>query len=160
MTHHLEETVNVLNAGLVPDWITAHVNDYERSGGVQGHLWDATAVGGSGLVPCLLLNTVGRRSGKPYTHPLLYGLDGTSLVIVASKGGADRQPQWYFNLLAQPLVTVQVKAEKFSARATLVQGQGRAALWQLMTAVYPTYSDYQAKTTREIPVFRLDKIGG
>ena len=118
-----------------------------------------TAVGGSGLVPCLLLTTVGRRSGKPYTHPLLYGLDGHSLVIVASKGGADRQPQWYFNLLAQPVVTVQVKAEKFSARATLVQGQGRAELWQLMTAVYPTYSDYQAKTAREIPLFRLDKIG-
>ncbi len=57
------------------------------------------------------------------------------------------------------MVTVQVKAEKFSACATLVQGGARAELWQLMTAVYPTYWDYQAKTARQIPLFRLDKIG-
>ena len=158
MTNHLEETVNVLNAGSVPNWITAHVNAYERSGGADGHLWDATAVGGNGLVPCLLLTTVGRKSGKHYTHPLLYGLDQQSFVIVASKGGSDLQPQWYFNLIANPVVIVQVKAEKFRARVTLAQGRVRQRLWKLMTEVYPTYSDYQAKTSRELPVFSIARI--
>ena len=113
---------------------------------------------GRGLVPCLLLTTVGRKSGKSYTHPLLYGLDGVNQVIVASKGGSETQPQWYFNLLANPIITVQVKAEKFSARAILAEGATRERLWKLMTEVHPAYSDYQAKTSRELPVFSLEKV--
>ena len=124
----------------------------------EGHLWDPTAVAGRGLVPCLLLTTVGRKSGKSYTHPLLYGLDGVNQVIVASKGGSETQPQWYFNLLANPIITVQVKAEKFSARAILAEGATRERLWKLMTEVHPAYSDYQAKTSRELPVFSLEKV--
>jgi deazaflavin-dependent oxidoreductase (nitroreductase family) len=158
MTNHLEETVNALNVGSVPSWISVHVNAYERSGGAEGHMWDSTAVGGSGLVPCLLLTTVGRKSGNPYTHPLLYGVDDQCLVIVASKGGSETQPQWYFNLLANPNVSVQVKADKFRARATLAQGAVRERLWQVMTEVYPTYLEYQAKTSRELPVFRIERL--
>jgi proline iminopeptidase len=158
MANYLDETVNALDEGLVPDWITAHAKAYEQSGGVVGHLWDSTGVGGRGLVPCLLLTTVGRKSGRFYTHPLLYGQDGERFVIVGSKGGSDTQPRWYFNLIANSIVTVQVKADKFRARATLVEGSEREPLWKLMTEVYPAYLDYQAKTSRELPVFSLERI--
>ena len=158
MTDYLDKVVHDLDAGSVSDWIALHVQAYEQTGGREGHMWDSTAVGGSGPVPCLLLTTTGRKSGKTYTHPLLYGLDDQSYVIVASKGGSETQPQWYFNLLAHPVVSVQVKAENFSARANLVTGEARERLWKLMTEVYPAYSDYQAKTSRELPVFSLEKV--
>jgi len=158
MKNHLDETVSALDDGSVPAWISAHVKAYKRSDGAEGHLWDSTAVGGSGLVPCLLLSTVGRKSGKPYIHPLLYGQDGERFVVVGSKGGSETQPQWYFNLLADSVVTVQVKADKFRGRATLVAGLERDRLWKLMTAVYPAYLDYQAKTCRELPVFCIERI--
>ena len=158
MTDYLDKVVSALDVGSVPNWITTHVKDYERTGGREGHMWDSTAVGGKGLVPCLLLTTVGRKSGKSYTHPLLYGLDGESHVIVASKGGSETQPQWYFNLLANPVVTVQVKADKFQVRANLVEGETRDRLWKLMTEVHPAYLDYQTKTSRELPLFSLEKV--
>jgi deazaflavin-dependent oxidoreductase (nitroreductase family) len=125
LNNFLENVVNTLNAGTLPDWIAEHVRAYEKSGGQEGHLWDSTAVGGTGLVPCLLLRTVGRKSRKSYTHPLLYGVDGANYVIVASKGGADTQPQWYFNLLAEPKILIQVKAENFPVRATLAANSMR-----------------------------------
>jgi len=158
MNEYLEDVVHTLNSGTVPEWISAHVRRYEQTGGREGHLWDATAVGGNGAVPCLLLTTVGRKSGRTYTHPLLYGLSGEHFVIVGSKGGADSHPQWVYNLLANPAVTVQVMADRFPARARIVAGDERAALWSLMTGVYPTYHDYQAKTTREIPLFVLSRL--
>lgn len=160
MNEYLDEVVTALDSGTVPGWITEHARRYVQTDGREGHLWDATAVGGTGAVPCLLLTTVGRRSGRPYTHPLLYGMRGEDYVIVASKGGADSQPQWYYNLLANPAVTVQVMADRFPARATLASVQARPALWDLMTRVYPTYRDYQAKTQREIPLFVLSRQAG
>src|SRR5690606_18329159 len=113
----------------------------------------STEFGGDGLQTCLLLKTVGRRSGKTYVHPLLYGQDGKNYVIVGSKGGADTHPSWYFNLLATPTVEVQVGPDELQVRATLATGAERVRLWALMTSVYPPYVDYQARTTREIPLF-------
>jgi deazaflavin-dependent oxidoreductase (nitroreductase family) len=157
MNDYVDKTVAAIDEGKLPAWITDHVRVYRETAGREGHLWDATAVGGNGPVPCLLLTTIGRRSGQSFTHPLLYGVDGEHYVIVASKGGADTQPQWYFNLLANPAVTVQVGAEVFTANATLATGAEYARLWTLMTALYPPYLDYQAKTSRQIPLFALSK---
>lgn len=154
-TNILDETVSALDQGRLPDWIGDHVRRYRESDGREGHLWDATAVGGSGAVPCLLLDTLGRKSGRRYTHPLVYGVDADAYVIVASKGGSDLQPQWYHNLLATPAVEVQVAAERFTAQAVLATGSEHARLWRLMTMVYPPYMAYQAKTARVIPLFRL-----
>ncbi len=153
----LNETVDALDHGAVPAWIGEHVRRYQQSDGREGHLWDSTAVGGQGLVPCLLLKTVGRKSGRPFIHPLLYGVDGDGYVIVASKGGSDTHPQWYHNLLATAQVEVQVGAEQFAATAVLASGDEHRRLWQLMTTHYPTYLDYQAKTARVIPLFRLQR---
>ncbi len=157
MNDYVDKTVAAIDEGKLPAWITEHVRVYRETAGREGHLWDATAVGGTGPVPCLLLTTSGRRSGQPFTHPLLYGVDGEHFIIVASKGGADTQPQWYFNLLANPAVTVQVGAEVFTANATLATGTEHARLWALMTTLYPPYLDYQAKTSRQIPLFVLSR---
>lgn len=160
MNDYVDKTVEDIDRGALPQWITDHVRAYQESDGAQGHYWDATAVGGDGPVPCLLLTTIGRRSGKATTHPLVYGTDGDRYVIVASKGGADTHPQWYFNLRATPRVEVQVGQEKFIATATLASGDERRRLWLLMAGVCPPYTDYQAKTLREIPVFVLRRQTG
>ncbi len=156
----LIETVDALDQGAVPDWIGEHVRRYQQSGGREGHLWDSSAVGGQGLVPCLLLKTVGRKSGKGYIHPLLYGVDGEGYVIVGSKGGSDTHPQWYHNLVATPEVEVQVGPDIFKARALLAEGAEHQRLWQLMTTHYPAYRDYQTRTSRVIPLFRLERLPG
>src|SRR5262245_15805446 len=113
----VEQTVRDLEAGKTPEWITAHVRIYRDSGGVEGHLWDASAAGVPGLVPCLLLTTRGRRSGEKRTSSLIYGTAGAAYVVIGSKGGAATQPKWYLNLRANPAVEVQVARERFPARA-------------------------------------------
>ena len=155
----LDTTVSALDEGRVPDWIPEHVRRYQESAGRDGHLWDTTPVGGDGPRPCLLLTTLGRRSGRPYTHPLLYAVDDGRYVIVASKGGSDRQPHWYHNLLADPAVTVQVGADVFAAHARLVDEADHGRLWALLTAMYPPYQAYQARTARRIPLFVLTRAG-
>ena len=109
-------------------------------------------------MPTLLLTTTGRRSGEPYTTPLIYGEDNGRYVVVASRGGADEHPQWYRNLVAQPEVGVQVKADHFRARARTASAEEKPALWQLMARIWPAYNDYQARTSREIPVVILERI--
>jgi len=76
----------------LPDWIRDHVRRYVESDGADGHLWDASIGGGTGLVPTLLLTTVGRKSGRAITLPLIYGKAGDGYAIVASKGGAPTHP--------------------------------------------------------------------
>jgi deazaflavin-dependent oxidoreductase (nitroreductase family) len=99
-----------------PEWVAEHLRVYRESGGAEGHLFDATIAGVPGLVPCLLLTTIGRRSGEKRTSPLFYGTAGDAYVIIGSKGGADTQPGWYQNLLANPTAEVQVGSTSPSAR--------------------------------------------
>lgn len=153
----VDESVKTLESGTLPQWIADHLKSYRESGGKEGHYWDSSPFGGPGLLPCLLLETVGRRSGKSITHPLIYGVDGDRYVIVASKGGAPTQPAWYFNLVANPDVTLEVGTETIAARARLAGADERERLWALMVNIYPVYTEYQAKTEREIPIFVLDR---
>lgn len=151
------QTVRDLETGKTPAWITEHLRIYRESGGAEGHLFDSRVGGGIGLVPSLLLTTVGRRSGKQHTSPLFYSTAGDAYVIAGSKGGADTQPGWYLNLLANPNVEVQVARERFTARARVATGKEREQLWAQMVQLYPPYRDYQQKTKREIPVIVLEK---
>jgi deazaflavin-dependent oxidoreductase (nitroreductase family) len=127
-----------------------HVDRYRETGGEEGHDWKGTVT--------LLLTTTGRRSGEQRTTPLIYQPDGDRYVIVASQGGADEHPAWYFNLSADPAVEVQVKDDRFDATASTAEGEERARLWKLMTATWPAYDKYQTRTDRQIPVVVLTPV--
>ena len=142
----------------LPDWIKDHLARYIATDGADGYLWDASLGGGKGLVPTLLLTTVGRKSGKVLTLPLIFGQSGPNYVVVASKGGAPTHPAWYLNLQANPKVQVQVKAAKFAAHAHTAVGEERAALWAKMVEIYGPYAQYQTKTDRQIPVVVLTPV--
>ena len=130
-------------------WVREHLERYLQTDGEDGHIWRG--------VPTLLLTTTGRKSGEPYTTPLIYGEDAGRYVVVASRGGAPSPPQWYLNLGANPSVGAQVAADKFQATARTASPDEKPALWALMTAIYPPYDEYQAATEREIPVVILDR---
>ena len=142
----------------LPDWIKNHLARYIATDGADGYLWDASLGGGKGMVPTLLLTTVGRKSGRELTLPLIFGTSGPDYVVVASKGGAPEHPAWYLNLDANPTVKVQVKADKFTAQAHTANAQERAALWPIMVDIYGPYTDYQKKTDRQIPVVVLKRV--
>ena len=131
-------------------WQAEHARRYVETSGEDGHLWRG--------VPTLLLTTTGHRSGEPYTTPLIYGEDNGRYIIVASKGGAPAHPQWYRNLIAQPEVGVQVGADRFRARARTASPEEKPVLWTLMTRIWPAYDEYQARTSRDIPVVILERI--
>ncbi len=128
-----------------------HVRRYQETDGREGHDWEkGTTV--------LLLTTKGRRTGRSYTTPLIYREHDGDYVVVASKAGAPEHPDWYLNLTADPEVGVQVRGDRFKARAHTASPQERAELWPLMTEVWPDYDEYQKKTDREIPVVVLERI--
>ena len=108
--------------------------------------------------PVLLLTMTGARTGRTLVRPLCYSRDGERIVIIASYGGAPRNPPWYYNLIANPTVTVEVGREKFRARAAEVYGAERTRLFDAATKLLPLFADYQNKTKREIPVLTLTRI--
>jgi len=147
-------------AANLPGWMVDHANRYLASGGTEGHMYKMTQPGRPEItVPSLLLTTTGRKSGEKLMFPLFYGETGDGgYIIVASKGGAPKHPQWYLNIVANPEVEVQVGTTKLRARARTASGAERAVLWQKALEFWPPYADYQAKTEREIPVVMLDPI--
>ena len=134
-------------------WVGEHIRTYVESDGEQGHEWRPG-------VPTLLLTVRGRRSGKFRRTALIYGRDGDRYIVVASRGGADEHPSWYFNLLANPSVRLQVGAERLNARARAAGRKEKPRLWRMMAEIWPDYDEYQAKTTREIPVVILEPERG
>ena len=133
----------------LPDWVQKHVDEYLATDGEKGHEFQG--------VPALLLTTTGRRSGQPLQLPLIYGEDGGRYLVVASRGGSADHPDWYKNLVAEPDVQVQVKADRFSARARTASDAEKPALWELMAKIWPAYNEYQTKTERPIPVVILER---
>ncbi len=126
-----------------------HVRVYRETGGEHGYDWRGSTV--------LLLTTQGRRSGEPRTMPLIHRADGDRWVVVASKGGAPRNPLWFENLVSNPDATIQVRDEVIPVHASVAGGEERVRLWSLMTEAWPAYEDYQRKTEREIPVVVLTR---
>jgi deazaflavin-dependent oxidoreductase (nitroreductase family) len=108
----------------------------------------------------LLLTTTGRQTGRLHTVPLLYLRQGDTLVVIASYGGRDRHPVWYLNLVATPEVEVQVRNERFKARARTADPEERASWWPQVVAAYGDYAVYQTRTDRVIPVVLLESHGG
>lgn len=145
----------------LPQWMIDHANRYLSSGGTDGHIYTMNMPGRPTLtVPSLLLTTTGRKSGERFVFPLFYGSEGTSYFVIASKGGAPEHPGWYRNILADPLVEVQVGTKKMRARARTATGEERTRLWAKSLEFWPSYAEYQVKAgAREIPVVVLDPVG-
>ncbi|QIS09505.1 nitroreductase family deazaflavin-dependent oxidoreductase [Nocardia arthritidis] len=105
----------------------------------------------------LLLTSTGAKSGLPRTNPLAFIRDGDRVVIIASKAGAPTNPDWYYNLLANPEATVEIGTERFRATATpITSGPERDRLYAAMVSVMPGFADYEKNTTRVIPVVVLE----
>ena len=107
----------------------------------------------------LLLITTGAKSGQPRTAPLAFTRDGDRYVIIASKGGSPTHPDWYHNVVHNPNVTVEVGGQAFAARAIITAGEERERLYANQASQMPNFAAYQLKTTRQIPVVALERVG-
>jgi deazaflavin-dependent oxidoreductase (nitroreductase family) len=135
----------------------AQVAVFKATNGRIGARWRVGA-GWKKPVPVLVLEHVGRKSGKHFETPLLYMEDGDDLVVVASQGGLPRNPQWYANLAAHPDVNVRLKGEGVRAvRARTVTPDEREALWPRLVDLYADFEKYQKWTERTIPVVVLER---
>jgi deazaflavin-dependent oxidoreductase (nitroreductase family) len=127
-----------------------HVRRYLETDGEVGYRWRNGA-------PILILTTTGRKSGEERVRPLIFGEDDGRYVVVASQGGAPSHPDWYLNLSADPNVHVQIKGDRFAARARTAEGEERERLWRTMAEIWPPYDEYQRRTDRTIPVVVLER---
>ena len=126
-----------------------HVDRYHATDGADGHDWQGAHI--------LLLTTTGRKTGEPRTTPLIYGTHGDDYLVVGSQGGLPKHPAWYLNLSEHPQVEVQVKGDRFKARAHTATPEEKPELWKIMTSEWPHYDAYQGNTDREIPVVVLER---
>ncbi|MFR9799344.1 nitroreductase family deazaflavin-dependent oxidoreductase [Streptomyces sp. MS06] len=132
-------------------WVREQVELYESSGGTRG-----TTLRDSGL-PVVVLTTRGARSGKVRKTPLMRVEHAGRYAVVASQGGAPKHPVWYHNLKADPRVELQDGPARQDMTARELTGAERDEWWRRAVAAYPPYADYQAKTSRRIPVFVLEQ---
>jgi deazaflavin-dependent oxidoreductase (nitroreductase family) len=140
-------------------WDAAAWNDYNLAliDDLRAHNGIATAGRFAGR-ELLLLITTGKKSGQPRTAPLAFTRDGERYVIIASKGGSPTSPDWYYNLVHNPNVTLEVGGEAFAARATIAEGEERDRLYANQARLMPNFAAYQLKTSRQIPVVVLERI--
>ena len=130
------------------DWVREQVELYEGSGGTEGV--DLLDTG----MPCVILTHTGNRTGGIRKIPLMRVKVDESYVLVGSMGGQPKNPAWVYNLRTNPLVEIRDRTEVFAMRVReIVDEDERQRLWRASAAAYPPYDDYQAKTTRKIPVF-------
>jgi deazaflavin-dependent oxidoreductase (nitroreductase family) len=132
------------------NWNQAIIDEFRANSGKVGGVFAGKTL--------LLLHTVGARSGQERINPVAYVTDGDRLVIIASKGGAPTNPDWYYNILAHPLVTVEVGTEKFQTQARVTSEPERTRLFSKMVAMMPGFAEYQKKTSRVIPVITLTRV--
>jgi deazaflavin-dependent oxidoreductase (nitroreductase family) len=135
---------NDFNAGII--------EEFRANGGKVG--------GPFAGAPMLLLATTGARSGQRRTNPLVYLPDGDRFIIFASKGGAPTNPDWYHNLVANPETTIEVGSETIPVKAVVITGEERDRLYAKQAALRPAFGDYQARTSRRIPVIALHRRSG
>ena len=145
-----------VTARIIKHMARAQVRVFRLTNGRIGSRWRVGA-GFRKPVPTLLLDHVGRRSGRTFTTPLLYLEDGPDLVVVASQGGLPKNPQWYPNLVAHPDTTVRLRGEGVRrVRARTATPDERAELWPRLVELYADFAKYARWTDREIPVMVLE----
>ena len=141
----------------VPVWFKEHIALY-RTDPEKAHFWDSAVAGRTdGVIRTLLLTTTDASMGNEIYSPLIYGEDGVSCVVVASKGGAPGHPPWYLNLVKDPHCEVQVGLRHFKAVARTTEGAEREPFWAMMNTIYPHYADFQQRAGGgELPVVLLE----
>lgn len=107
--------------------------------------------------PLLLLTTLGRRTGRRRTTPMMFVPDGDRLLVIASNSGATADPQWYRNLLTDPYVTVETPGHEFKARATPLEGTDYDRAWSDIKGKFPFFAEHEQRAARHIPVVALTK---
>lgn len=132
------------------DWNTQIIEEFHANGGKVGGQF----AGGN----LLLLHTRGAKSNQPRINPLAYFKNGDNFVIIASKGGAPSNPDWYYNILAHPEVTIEVGTEQFNVHATVPERQERDCLFADVAKQAPGFGEYQQNTSRIIPVVVLKRV--
>lgn len=125
----------------------AVIEEFRASGGRVGGSWEGR--------PLLLLTTVGAKTARQHTTPLMFHREDGRVFVFASKGGAPTSPEWYHNLRAHPAVTVEVGGERFEARAAILEGAERDRVYAAQSSNFPQFAEYQERTTRAIPVVEL-----
>jgi deazaflavin-dependent oxidoreductase (nitroreductase family) len=123
------------------------IKEFRENGGTVG--------GPFAGMKLLLITIKGAKTGTLRTNPLAYSKDGDNYVIIASKGGADTNPDWYHNLTANPNATIEVGSESIDVLASEAKGAERDRLYDAQAELYPGFKDYELKTARKIPVFVL-----
>ena len=139
------------------DWNTRNINEFRANAGKVGGPFEG--------MPVLLLTHTGAKSGTRRTNPLVYlpeaelGTAGERMYIFASKGGAATNPDWYHNLLAHPVATVEAGTETFEVEAAPVTGEERDRIYARQAELNPSFGQYQQRTNRKIPVIALTRKG-
>lgn len=135
---------------VISEWNQKIVDEFRANEGKVGGRFEGKTL--------LLLHSKGAKSGQEYLNPTAYIKDDENFVIIASKSGAPTNPDWYYNLMANPLVTIEVGTETFQVRAEVAKEPERTRLYNKMIEMLPAFADYRNKTTREIPVFVLTPV--
>jgi len=130
------------------DWNKQIIDEFRANAGKVG--------GQFAGAPLLLLHTTGAKSGKARVNPMMYLADGEDHVVFASKAGAPTNPDWYHNLVANPRASIEVGEQTLNVVARVAEGETRERLWSRQKELYPGFADYEAKTTRQIPVVILE----
>jgi deazaflavin-dependent oxidoreductase (nitroreductase family) len=134
-------------------WVRDQVEEYERSGGQKGNTFLDTGL------PVVIVTTRGNRSGKIRKMALMRVEHEGEYALVASMGGAPKNPVWYYNIKASPdRITIQDGPQPHDFRVREIRGDEKAEWWERAVAAYPPYADYQKKTDRQIPVFVATRI--
>ncbi len=131
------------------DWNARIIEEFRANEGRVGGQFEGA--------PLLLLHTTGAKSGTERVNPMMYLLENGTIHVFASKAGAPTTPDWYHNVVAHPEVTVELGGETFAATARVLAEDERARVYERQAELYPGFADYQAKTTRRIPVVALDR---
>ncbi|MGB2694071.1 MAG: nitroreductase family deazaflavin-dependent oxidoreductase [Dehalococcoidia bacterium] len=134
----------------VHDWNTKIIEEFRANDGkVEGQFEGA---------PLLLLHHIGAKTGKERVNPVMYQAVGDAYAVFASKAGAPTNPDWYHNLLANPDAKIEVGTDTEAVRARVAKGEERERIWAVQKERYPGFADYEASTTRQIPVVVLEPV--
>ncbi|ONI73058.1 nitroreductase family deazaflavin-dependent oxidoreductase [Actinosynnema sp. ALI-1.44] len=132
------------------DFNTQVIEEFRANGGKVGGMFEGA--------PMVILTTTGAKSGNSVTNPLMYLPDGDRIVIIASNAGADKHPAWYYNIKANPEITIEIGTEKYQATAEEVTDRAeRDALYARMVEIAEGFAEYERKTDRLIPVFAVTR---